>query len=94
MLLNLYRDGRDSIGFHSDDEPELGVNPVVASVSLGAVRQFVLKHKKSKEKLAFRLARGSLLVMGGACQHHWIHGVPKTAEVVGERVNLTFRRAE
>jgi alkylated DNA repair dioxygenase AlkB len=92
LLLNLYRDGRDSIGFHSDDEPELGVNPVIASVSLGAVRQFVLKHKKSKERLAFRLAHGSLMVMGGACQHHWIHGIPKTAEEVCERINLTFRQ--
>jgi alkylated DNA repair dioxygenase AlkB len=92
LLLNLYRDGRDSIGFHSDAEPELGVNPVVASVSLGAVRQFVLKHKKSKDKLVFRLAHGSLLVMGGTCQHHWIHGIPKTAAPVDERINLTFRR--
>jgi alkylated DNA repair dioxygenase AlkB len=92
LLLNLYRDGRDSIGFHSDDEPELGINPVIASVSLGAVRQFVLNHKKSREKLSFRLAHGSLLVMGGTCQHHWIHGVPKTAEEVGERINLTFRQ--
>jgi alkylated DNA repair dioxygenase AlkB len=94
LLLNLYRDGRDSIGYHSDDEPELGVNPIIASVSLGAVRQFVLKHKKGKEKLTFRLAPGSLFVMGGTCQHHWIHGVPKTAEQVGERINLTFRQIE
>jgi alkylated DNA repair dioxygenase AlkB len=91
LLLNLYRDGRDSIGYHSDDEPELGVNPVIASLSLGAVRQFVLRHKKNKDKLTFQLAPGSLLVMGGTCQHHWIHGVPKTAEEVGERINLTFR---
>jgi alkylated DNA repair dioxygenase AlkB len=92
LLLNLYRDGRDSIGFHSDAEPELGINPVVASVSLGAVRRFILKHKKTGEKLSFRLAHGSLLVMGGTCQHHWLHGVPKTEEMVGERINLTFRK--
>lgn len=68
LLLNLYRHGRDSIGLHADDEPELGPNPVVASVSLGAVRQFDLKHKKTREKQTFRLAHGSLLVMGGTCQ--------------------------
>jgi len=91
LLLNLYRDGRDSIGMHSDDEPELGVNPVVASVSLGAVRQFVLKHKRTREKLVYWLGHGSLLVMGGTCQQHWLHGVPKTEDEVGERINLTFR---
>lgn len=91
LLLNLYRDGRDSIGFHADDEKELGRNPVVASLSLGAVRKFVLKHVQSKETLALQLAHGSLLVMAGTCQHHWHHGVPKTTEAVGERINLTFR---
>lgn len=92
LLLNLYRDGRDSIGFHADDEPELGKNPVVASVSLGAVRKFVMKHVATRESLSFQLAHGSLLVMAGTCQHHWRHGVPKTAETVGERINLTFRK--
>jgi alkylated DNA repair dioxygenase AlkB len=92
LLLNMYRGGKDSIGFHSDAEPELGPNPVVASVSFGAVRDFVLKHKSAREKLTFRLAHGSLLVMGGTCQHYWIHGVPKTEREVGERINLTFRR--
>lgn len=91
LLLNYYRDGQDSIGYHTDAEPELGVNPVIASVSFGAVRQFVLKHIKSGEKLKFDLAHGSLLVMSGTCQHHWVHGVPKTKAVVGERINLTFR---
>jgi len=76
---------------HADDEPELGVNPVLASLSLGAVRTFVLKHKKSGEKRVIPLAHGSLLVMGGTCQHRWIHGVPKTTVEVGERINLTFR---
>jgi alkylated DNA repair dioxygenase AlkB len=92
VLLNFYRDGKDSIGFHTDAEPELGVNPVIASISLGAVRQFVMKHIKTGEKLKFDLAHGSLLVMGGACQHHWVHAVPKTAAAVGPRINLTFRQ--
>jgi alkylated DNA repair dioxygenase AlkB len=91
VLLNFYRDGNDSIGYHTDAEPELGVNPVIASISLGSVRQFVLKHIKSGEKLKFDLAHGSLLLMGGTCQHHWVHGVPKTKSAVGPRVNLTFR---
>ncbi|MBL8799058.1 MAG: alpha-ketoglutarate-dependent dioxygenase AlkB [Planctomycetia bacterium] len=91
LLLNLYRDGRDSIGLHTDAEPELGQNPVVASISLGAVREFVLKHIATRETLKYPLAHGSLLVMGGTSQHHWLHGVPKTKTVVGERINLTFR---
>ncbi len=92
VLLNRYRCGADSIGMHADDEPELGVNPVVASVSLGAVRTFVLRHRKRRDKLTLPLAHGSLLVMGGTGQHHWLHGIPKTATAVGERINLTFRR--
>jgi len=91
LLLNLYRDGQDSIGFHADNEPELGVNPVIASISLGCVRQFVLKHIESKEKRTFDLAHGSLLIMGGTCQHHWLHGVPKSKMNVEPRINLTFR---
>jgi alkylated DNA repair dioxygenase AlkB len=91
LLLNLYRDGRDSIGFHADDEPELGTNPVIGSISLGAERRFVLKHPASGEKLEFALPHGSLLVMGGASQHHWRHGVPKTRKPVRPRINLTFR---
>jgi alkylated DNA repair dioxygenase AlkB len=92
LLLNLYRDGRDSIGFHADDEPELGTNPIIGSVSLGAERKFVLKHPSSGERLEMNLPHGSLLVMGGATQHHWRHGVPKTTRPVGPRINLTFRR--
>src|ERR1043166_1815471 len=92
VLLNRYRDGQDSIGMHADDEPELGANPVVASLSLGAVRTFILKHRESGEKLSIPLAHGSLLIMGGTCQHHWLHGVPKTTAAVGERINLTFRK--
>jgi alkylated DNA repair dioxygenase AlkB len=92
LLLNLYRNGNDSIGMHADDEPELGANPVIGSVSLGAVRQFVLKHRKSREKIVLELPHGSLLVMAGTSQQYWLHGVPKTARPVGERINLTFRR--
>jgi len=92
VLLNLYRDGQDSMGRHADAEPELGVNPLVASLSLGAVRSFVLRHQASSEKRVFELAHGSLLVMGGTLQHHWTHELPKTAHPVGERINLTFRR--
>jgi alkylated DNA repair dioxygenase AlkB len=91
VLLNFYRDGNDSIGYHSDNEPELGVNPVIASVSLGGIRQFVLKHPESGDKLTYDLAHGSLLVMGGTSQHHWVHGVPKTKAAVEPRINLTFR---
>src|SRR5262245_49586795 len=92
LLLNYYRHGQDSIGFHADDEPELGSNPVVGSISLGAVRKFVLKHPASGEKREFGLQHGSLLVMGGSSQHHWRHGVPKTKKPVGPRINLTFRK--
>jgi alkylated DNA repair dioxygenase AlkB len=92
LLLNLYRDGRDSIGFHTDAEPELGPNPVVATLSLGSEREFVLKHRGAKESLRYRLGHGSLLVMGGTSQHHWLHGVPRTDLEAGERISLTFRR--
>ena len=92
LLLNRYRDGNDSIGMHADDEPELGENPTVATLSLGAERTFVLRHAAAKETVKVRLPHGSLLVMAGTTQTHWRHGVPKTAEAVGERVSLTFRR--
>jgi alkylated DNA repair dioxygenase AlkB len=92
VLLNLYRDGHDSMGRHADDERELGTNPLVASVSLGAIRTFVLRHRVGGEKLALDLAHGSLLLMGGTLQHHWVHELPKTTRPVGERINLTFRR--
>jgi alkylated DNA repair dioxygenase AlkB len=92
LLLNRYRHGQDSIGFHADDEAELGPNPVIGSISLGAIRRFILKHKKAKDKMTFDLPHGSLLVMAGTSQHHWLHGVPKTKEMVGERINLTFRK--
>jgi len=92
VLLNLYRDGRDGMGWHADDEPELGPNPVIASVSLGATRRFCLRHRRRKDlKLDLPLPHGSLLCMSGETQHHWLHAVPKTRLPVGERVNLTFR---
>ena len=94
VLLNYYRDHRDSMGMHSDDEPELGRNPVIASVSLGAQRTLVLKHKFRKElkSLQLPLDHGSLLLMKGATQHHWKHGINKISRPCGPRVNLTFRR--
>ena len=92
VLLNLYRDGRDSMGWHADDEPELGEDPVIASLSLGAPRRFVLRHAKKKARsMTFVLGDGALLVMAGATQHHYRHAVPKEA-AAGERINLTFRR--
>jgi alkylated DNA repair dioxygenase AlkB len=93
VLLNLYRDGRDGMGWHSDDEPELGRNPVIASVSLGAARRFCLRHRRLKDlRHDVSLTHGSLLLMSGATQHHWVHALPKTSVPVGERINLTFRR--
>jgi alkylated DNA repair dioxygenase AlkB len=93
VLLNLYRDGRDGMGWHADDEPELGRNPMIASVSLGAARRFRLRHRRRRAlALDLELSGGSLLVMSGATQHHWVHALPKTTRPVGERINLTFRR--
>lgn len=93
VLLNLYRTGKDSNGWHADDEPELGINPVIASVSFGAERYFHLRHKNDNtQRLKFALAHGSLLLMEGSTQHHWKHQVAKTAREVGPRINLTFRK--
>ena len=92
VLLNLYRDGRDGMGWHADDEPELGPEPAIASFSLGATRRFRLRHRRSRTVLELELGHGSLLTMAGPTQHHYVHAVPKTARSVGERINLTFRR--
>jgi alkylated DNA repair dioxygenase AlkB len=93
LLVNRYRDGNDSMGLHADAEPELGPNPVVASLSLGASRRFVVRHKKNREdRCDLELCHGSLLVMGGTMQHHYRHGLPRTARPVGQRINVTFRR--
>jgi alkylated DNA repair dioxygenase AlkB len=92
VLANRYRDGRDSMGWHSDDEPELGPRPVIASLSLGATRRFVLKHRRDPAlKAELALDHGSLLVMAGDTQRHYRHALPRTARPTGERINLTFR---
>ena len=91
VLLNYYRDGADSMGMHSDDERELGPEPAIASLSFGASRTFILRHKASKRTVKFDLTDGSLLLMAGSLQTHWVHGINKTAKPTGPRVNLTFR---
>ncbi len=92
VLANLYRDGQDSVSWHADDEPELGRDPLIASISLGAVRRFQLRHRKRRDqRVDLDLEPGSLLLMGGALQHHWRHALPKTARPVAARINLTFR---
>ena len=91
-LANLYRNGTDSNGWHSDNEKELGKNPTIASISFGAERFFHLKHKSKKElKHKIKLQHGSLLLMKGTTQDHWLHQIPKTKKVIGPRINLTFR---
>ncbi len=91
VLLNLYRNGNDSISWHTDDEKELGENPVIVSVSFGATRKFQLRHKETKERIDIELQHGSVLIMQGALQHYWDHQIPKTKKQVGERISLTFR---
>jgi alkylated DNA repair dioxygenase AlkB len=91
VLLNYYRDGADSMGMHSDDEPELGPHPAIASLSYGATRSFILRHKRSKRTLKLDLADGNLLLMAGSLQKNWLHGINKTAKPTGPRLNLTFR---
>jgi alkylated DNA repair dioxygenase AlkB len=92
VLANLYRDGRDSMGYHADNEKELGINPTIASLSLGDSRLFRLRHKKRRENLDIVLEHGDLLIMAGALQHHWVHALPKTRQAKNPRINLTFRR--
>lgn len=93
VLLNLYRDGQDSVAWHSDDEPELGKYPVIGSVSFGATRRFMFRHKFQKElKFEIELAHGSFLLMKGDTQHFWQHQIPKTKRLVEARINLTFRK--
>jgi alkylated DNA repair dioxygenase AlkB len=93
VLANKYRNGQDSMGWHSDDEKELGARPIIASLSLGAARRFLFRPRKGFEgvKREFLLAHGSLLLMRGNTQQNWQHSVPKTAKLTGERINLTFR---
>ncbi len=94
VLANLYRDGNDSMSWHSDNEPELGQDPIIASLSLGGERRFVLRHKKRKalKPVEIVLEHGSLLLMSGKTQHYWRHCIPKTRKPVLPRINLTFRR--
>lgn len=91
VLLNLYRDGNDSISWHTDAEKELGRNPVIASINFGASRTFQLRHIETKDRLDISLSHGSLLIMQGELQHFWQHQVPKIKTVKTPRINLTFR---
>lgn len=91
VLLNWYADGQQHMGWHSDDEPELGQDPQIASLSLGQQRFFDLKHKTCGTQLKLELGHGSLLLMAGQCQQYWQHRVPKMASATKGRINLTFR---
>lgn len=92
VLMNWYRDGNDHMGWHADDEKELGRNPVIASINLGATRRFLLRRKDDKtQKIEFALKHGTLLVMQGALQHYWQHSIPKQMKIKENRINLTFR---
>lgn len=92
VLANWYRDGQDSMSFHADDEAELGVNPVIASVTFGQARPFVFKHKATRATYRYMLNHGSVLIMAGETQRHYVHGIAKTAKPIGGRINLTFRQ--
>ncbi len=95
LLVNLYRDGNDSNGWHADNEKELGKNPVIASVSFGEARPFHFKHRTIKEqRYKLTLEHGSLLIMKGEMQHYWLHQIAKTKKEIKPRINLTFRRLE
>ena len=91
-LANLYRDGQDTVGWHSDDEPELGDEPIIASVSFGVTRRFDLRHKSGEPTVKTELTSGSVVIMTGRCQSHWKHQVARTKRVDAPRINLTFRR--
>jgi alkylated DNA repair dioxygenase AlkB len=93
-LLNYYRDGKDGMGWHQDNEKELGINPIIASVTFGETRPFQLKHISNKElkKVDIPLSNGSLLTMAGETQHYWKHQIPKTTKTLESRINLTFRQ--
>jgi alkylated DNA repair dioxygenase AlkB len=93
VLANFYRDGGDSMGWHSDDEPEIDRDAPIASLSLGAARRFVLRRRDDRaQRFTIELGHGSLLLMAGGMQHDWQHALPKTARAIGPRINLTFRR--
>jgi alkylated DNA repair dioxygenase AlkB len=90
-LLNLYHNGDEGMGWHSDDEESLGKNNTIASLSLGAERKFLFKHKQTKQINSFILEHGSLLIMKDATQRNWLHSLPKSKNIVQPRINLTFR---
>lgn len=94
VLGNYYRDGNDYMGWHSDNEKELGKDPIIASISLGATRKFVFKHKQTSEKHEYDLQHGDLLIMGERVQTAWNHALPKTKKVTQPRINLTFREVK
>jgi alkylated DNA repair dioxygenase AlkB len=96
VLCNLYRDGKDAMGMHADAEPELGPDPVIASLSLGAARRFMIRHRRGAErgKVDLKLGGGALLVMRGQTQRHFRHGIPREPAVTQPRLNLTFRRVQ
>lgn len=90
-LLNLYPEGIDGMGWHSDNEKELVPNAAIASLSLGSDRKFSFKHRNTKETISLILQNGSLLLMKGTLQNHWLHQLPKTKKMIDPRINLTFR---
>lgn len=91
VLCNRYRDGRDSVGWHNDNEPSMGNSPAIASISLGQERKFQLRSNDGGKPIDFWLEHGSLLLMKPGCQESWVHQLPKTSRALGERINLTFR---
>lgn len=91
-LANLYRDGQDTVGWHSDDELELGDEPIIASVSFGVTRRFDFRHKSGEPTIKTELTSGSVVIMSGRCQSHWKHQIARTKRVNSPRINLTFRR--
>ena len=91
-LVNYYRDGKDSMGLHADNEPELGQNPVIASMNFGVARKMVFRRNGTAEKLEIDLNHGDLLIMSGALQHNWKHEIPKQRKIIGARLNITFRK--
>jgi len=90
-LLNLYPDGNEGVGWHSDDEKSLGKNAIIASLSFGAERKFSFRHKQTKQTVSLVLEHGSLLVMKDATQANWMHSLPKSKKITRTRINLTFR---
>jgi alkylated DNA repair dioxygenase AlkB len=90
-LLNLYHDGNEGVGWHSDDEKSLGKNTIIGSLSFGAERKFLFRHKQTKQEVSIILEHGSLLVMKDATQSNWLHSLPKSKKITGTRINLMFR---